>query len=622
MSASRNDPCPCGSGRKYKACCLRADITRERVKAVVGDKAFGLLEQAVRSVAEAESAWQADVTPMPMELRDSHPAVVMIGAGGMILHAEVLPYRPATAEERAVAIAQGFAVARRAASRPPERLHVRDAELAAALAGRPQLESTAVQAASIPELDEALKGFLEHLSAGTDTAARLSTPDTWRETGAPAAEVAEFHRAAAEFYRLAPWKRAELQIPLLLALPDGTEWAASIMGDAGVAYGLALYSRPEDMLGLMESGAAFAFDGEMQGYSLTVDFDQRGPLSNAMLKEITAAGWTIAGPRAYPRLVGLNVEEGGVTEEHVRLATLCLRAVNALARGADPLEETDMGVSPLPFFWDEDEDEDDEEEDEELAYFIFPDRASLMCPAGTGANPEAPLRAWDDYEAIQAAEHERLARLEAWLPVHLQNVGKPQLENARIWCEHWGAMGVPAGAVTEYDLRQFIYDLYVRKFEPSGRAIEALRTSLIPIFRFLEEEGIHYPFGQAVLDELREVERRAEEDGMALHDALVALSFELYDDLDARVMLHRREPAEGCAEWPDLMNAAVAQLDHELQRRWLLWYDELVRQGMTDFDELEAGLLERQIAWEGTPHPRHDGQTPAEVIRAYVAPDA
>jgi hypothetical protein len=615
MNASRNDPCPCGSGRKYKACCLRADVARERVRAVVGDEVVDFMEQ-VQSMAAAESTWQADVTPMPMEQRDREPAVLLIVAAGMILHVEVLPYRPATAEERAATVAQGFAAARRASSRSPERLLVRDAELAAALAGRPQLNGVAVRAAPMPELDEVLKEFLEHES---DAPARLTTPDTWRETGTPAAEVAEFHRAAAEFYRLAPWNKLELQVPLLLALPDGAEWAASIMGDAGVAYGLGLYSQPGDMIALMASGASFAMDGGMQGYSVTVDFDQRGPLSRAMLREITAAGWTIAGPRAYPRLFGLKVER--VAAEHVRLATLCLRAVNALARGADPWEETGVGVSPLPlpFGWDEDEDE----EDRELEYFVFPERASLMCPEGPCADPEASLRAWDDYEAFDAAENERLTRLEAWLPAHLQKVSKAVLENARTWCGHWGAMAIPAGAVTEHDLRQFIYDLYVRKGEPSKRAVKALRTSLIFIFRFLEEEeGIHYPFGEAVLDELWEVERRAEEDGMELDEALVALSYELYDDLDARVMLPRRDPAEGCAEWPDLMNADVAHLDRELQRRWLLWYDELVRQGMTDFDELEAALLERQIAWENTPHPEHDGQTPAEVIRAYLDAEA
>ena len=32
MSVSRNDPCPCGSGRKYKKCCLGAEPV-EKVKA-------------------------------------------------------------------------------------------------------------------------------------------------------------------------------------------------------------------------------------------------------------------------------------------------------------------------------------------------------------------------------------------------------------------------------------------------------------------------------------------------------------------------------------------------------------------------------------------------------------
>lgn len=29
MPPGRNAPCPCGSGRKYKSCCLRADLERE-----------------------------------------------------------------------------------------------------------------------------------------------------------------------------------------------------------------------------------------------------------------------------------------------------------------------------------------------------------------------------------------------------------------------------------------------------------------------------------------------------------------------------------------------------------------------------------------------------------------
>lgn len=32
MSVGRNDPCPCGSGRKYKKCCQEADEARARVQ--------------------------------------------------------------------------------------------------------------------------------------------------------------------------------------------------------------------------------------------------------------------------------------------------------------------------------------------------------------------------------------------------------------------------------------------------------------------------------------------------------------------------------------------------------------------------------------------------------------
>ena len=32
MTSKRNDPCPCGSGKKYKHCCRKADLARERAE--------------------------------------------------------------------------------------------------------------------------------------------------------------------------------------------------------------------------------------------------------------------------------------------------------------------------------------------------------------------------------------------------------------------------------------------------------------------------------------------------------------------------------------------------------------------------------------------------------------
>lgn len=40
MSAGRNQPCPCGSGRKYKLCCLPAVEQAERDAAAAEDRAL------------------------------------------------------------------------------------------------------------------------------------------------------------------------------------------------------------------------------------------------------------------------------------------------------------------------------------------------------------------------------------------------------------------------------------------------------------------------------------------------------------------------------------------------------------------------------------------------------
>lgn len=353
LKTSRNDPCPCGSGKKYKACCMSGDISRERVRAVLGDELFDTVQQEVFSVAGEQRTWEGDVVP----LGSSEGAVAMLTAGEMVVHVEVLPYRPSGPDERAVALAHAVNAAARGMGKAPEALHVREAELSAALEPLLGPRGIAVRAAAVPGLDEALEAVLAGMG-GSAPSVRVTTPDTWRETGASAAELAAFHDAAAEFYRLTPWDEPNTQMPLLLHLPDGAPWAGSVMGDSGMAFGLALYSHPEDMITLMLSGVHQA----MQGYSITVDFDRRAPLTTAMLREITAGGWAIAGPRAHPRIFGLNLPDG-VQAEHVRNATLCLRAVSAYARGDDPHGETGVLISFLPLPFDRDEDEDGFEHD-------------------------------------------------------------------------------------------------------------------------------------------------------------------------------------------------------------------------------------------------------------------
>jgi hypothetical protein len=47
MKPGRNDPCACGSGRKYKHCCERKQIQRDEVRNTIGKSLFYILGSAI-----------------------------------------------------------------------------------------------------------------------------------------------------------------------------------------------------------------------------------------------------------------------------------------------------------------------------------------------------------------------------------------------------------------------------------------------------------------------------------------------------------------------------------------------------------------------------------------------
>jgi hypothetical protein len=61
----------------------------------------------------------------------------------------------------------------------------------------------------------------------------------------------------------------------------------------------------------------------------------------------------------------------------------------------------------------------------------------------------------------------------------------------------------------------------------------------------------------------------------------------------------------GTVEW---------RLSTELQRRWLLWREEVVKSGVVEPADVRAELVRRQRKWETTPHTAHGGATPVEAI--------
>jgi hypothetical protein len=624
MKTSRNDPCPCGSGKKYKACCMARDEARARARSVLGEVAFDEVEAATLAAARQAVAWEADIAPAPGGIRENPDAglsLVMVAAGGFVLHGDVVPRRPVGAGERAREIAAAVNAAGRMAGVLPARVRVPDGGLAEALGRQLAGRGITVEAGDSEALFDAMNAALANLDPGP-AAGRMTVALTWRETEASARELAEFHEAAVAFYTATPWALEESSFlldlpreqreedPPGLDLRERGPWAASLMGALGESFGVALYSRPGDLAGILMADDPLEAALEGTGFSITVDFDRRSELTRPMQREITAAGWPIAGPRAYPRLFGMHLPGRRVLAREVRVATLALRAMAVHARGGDALAEAGVRVEPFQF---------EEEEESREDWFRFPDEAQPICPEGPGAEPEAGLRAWDTDEAelaVQAAEAERCGRLLTWL----EGQGRSAIEmeadrqNAEHWTDFLGRI-LPARAVTEFDLRLFLYSHYPRKAGATIGATRELPRSMRLIFRFLaEQEGIRYPFAAGVLDELEEIQSRAMEQDERLEDTLKILSYDLYPYLDSRVLIPLHEIPGVPGGWPVLMSLEIAQLRRELERRWLLWFDEMVRGGEVDHAVLEDALERRQRAWENTPHPGVGGRTPAEVV--------
>jgi len=103
----RNDPCPCGSGKKYKRCCLPLEQERARARA----EARSLVQRAVEWLGEAhgdavsqwvEDVWFADVSaeerqglatadPALRSVHDSNVLEYLVTEGSLEVDGESVP---------------------------------------------------------------------------------------------------------------------------------------------------------------------------------------------------------------------------------------------------------------------------------------------------------------------------------------------------------------------------------------------------------------------------------------------------------------------------------------------------------------------------------------------------
>jgi hypothetical protein len=138
-----------------------------------------------------------------------------------------------------------------------------------------------------------------------------------------------------------------------------------------------------------------------------------------------------------------------------------------------------------------------------------------------------------------------------------------------------------------------------------------LTASLRRLFRFhAERQRIDYPWAEGVLSELDEASAGAED----VRDVLTEVQRVLAADVLIRALRPAAEVPGTRTGWMIVLDKAISDLRYELHRRWLVWHDEVVRGGITDTHDVRDILLGRQRQWENTPHPRHGGRTPKQVL--------
>ncbi|MGD2070940.1 MAG: SEC-C metal-binding domain-containing protein, partial [Gemmatimonadota bacterium] len=332
----RNDPCPCGSGRKYKACCLRAD--RE-----AGLDSHGVhLTPELIGVALASDTWQAELVPLPIGFDDdpeARPAASLVVAGPVVTSVRV--HRRPRGEPELVAAILADAVlgvcGRLGAA--PWRLEVRHRDVALALQDR--LRERGIVVVTKPRLDELDDAATELVRGMTDGAVGLhpflSSPDTWSGWAVPDEVVAELFGATAAYHEARPWTTFDDNARLEIETAAGRTWSLSVMGAGGISRGLALYSDAADRERLFRSpagdpSAAAAF----RGRCLAITLDHADELPSAMRREVMRHGWPVAAPDAYPHLTTINTPGGGVSTAD--LGDL-VEALRSLASGAGTLGE-------------------------------------------------------------------------------------------------------------------------------------------------------------------------------------------------------------------------------------------------------------------------------------------
>jgi hypothetical protein len=314
------------------------------------------IQEARREAARAESTWDADVIPVMARFEDGkspRPVMVLVIAGDMIVYHDMRGHLRGGAEAVAQTLDRAIAALAQETGCYPETIRVRQAAVAEALGlllaprqVRVEIDETDHLAAVAGEMIEAVTGV--HLWPP------ICRPDTWGAWDLPHGLIKDLFKAAAEFFRQAPWRvLSNLQAPRAL-FPSGDSWTCCVLGEARQEFGLALYENASDLFDV----AAFTPETEqpfagVRGRLLSLTFNSAELAGDDAVREARLGRWEVAGPAAYPQLITVNSPGGGVTAEEIRELIVLLEAVPRFARAnrKSMRREQQTGLATVPSDW-------------------------------------------------------------------------------------------------------------------------------------------------------------------------------------------------------------------------------------------------------------------------------
>jgi hypothetical protein len=673
MQIQRNDPCHCGSGRKYKRCHMEEDQAAERSArllhlvrdadapassartrhppatppgsriATPNDRP-GATRARRSDLADADigAAWQADLIPYPIEITDdpgARPIIAAVVSGRIALNMEPINHPPPEIPQLAEVLADAVRAAIRAAQVTPSSIAVRQRALARALAPLLEPDGITVKASSkLGFVDRAIDALLAFTFPDDDfppgskpppSGPHVSRPAMWAGWHLDRKQIARFFSAAAAFFRATPWKHMHDMHALTVTVPGGSSWTVTMMGNAAEEYGLVMYELREDLDNTLGGGDAREIVRNFKGAVISVSFDPKNELPRPMVREIRDAHWEVAEGDAWPNIIPYNTIGGGITSRTMEDLIALLPAVARFATRYEEELSREEDV-PLPLTLDDSE-SGVRVELEELtsahpaAIGPPPRELSPGNATGSGADPMAWIGAGDFEEEAATLATEIVAEFEDYLRSGAsgRTLGESTIRDDMMMAEHFvfhflqGYEESAIESVNELDLRIFLYDWLLRKTMMTEAQLVKSLGSLRRFFDYLAVEwDIVCPWAAPVLkDKATFVRRlRSKPHGLPYDDEVMLWQYALYHDLDLRAFLPDLGDAETEDEEP-MIGPAESGLRNLVQKLWLLWRDEIITSGERDPGKVRAELLARQRMFEQTPL-SSDERSPAELIRA------